>query len=65
MPSERAVTLYMNDVEVATVQATPSHLEEMAVGFLLAEGLLSERFLSSVAEEKAEGEVFMHMCKEI
>jgi FdhD protein len=43
MPSERAVTLYMNDVEVATVQATPSHLEEMAVGFLLAEGLLSDR----------------------
>ncbi len=43
MPSERPVTLYMNDVEVATVQATPSHLEEMAVGFLLAEGLLSDR----------------------
>ncbi len=43
MPSERAVTLYMNDVEVATVQATPSHLEEMAVGFLLAEGLLGDR----------------------
>ncbi len=43
MPSERAVTLYMNDVEVATVQATPSHLEEMAVGFLLAEGLIADR----------------------
>jgi FdhD protein len=43
MPSERAVTLYMNDVEVATVQATPNHLEEMAVGFLLSEGLLADR----------------------
>ncbi|MBI5231267.1 MAG: formate dehydrogenase accessory sulfurtransferase FdhD [Coriobacteriales bacterium] len=43
MPSERPVTLYMNDVEVATVQATPSNLEEMGVGFLLSEGLISDR----------------------
>ncbi|MRR11055.1 formate dehydrogenase accessory sulfurtransferase FdhD, partial [bacterium] len=43
MPVEQPVTIYMNDVEVATVQATPTDLEEMAVGFLLAEGLLSNR----------------------
>lgn len=43
MPVERPVTLYMNDVEVATVQATPRDLEEMAVGFMLSEGLLGDR----------------------
>jgi FdhD protein len=43
MPSERPVTLYMNDVEVATVQATPADLEEMAAGFLVAEGLMVDR----------------------
>ena len=43
MPSERAVTIYLNDVEVATTQATPHDLEELAVGFLVAEGLLADR----------------------
>ena len=43
MPSERPITLYMNDVEVATVQATPADLEEMAAGFLVAEGLMVDR----------------------
>jgi len=43
MPSERPVTVYMNDVEIATVQATPSDLEEMAIGFMLTEGLLTDR----------------------
>ncbi len=43
MPSESPITLYMNDVEVATVQATPEDLEEMAIGFFVAEGLMSDR----------------------
>lgn len=43
MPSERPITVYMNDVEVATVQATPRDLEDMAVGFLVAEGLMTDR----------------------
>lgn len=43
MPSERPVTIHLNDVEIATVQATPREFEELAVGFLLAEGLLSDR----------------------
>lgn len=43
MPTERPVTVYLNDVEVATIQATPNDLEEMAVGFLVAEGLLLDR----------------------
>ncbi|MDH4140378.1 MAG: formate dehydrogenase accessory sulfurtransferase FdhD [Coriobacteriia bacterium] len=43
MPVERPITIHMNDVEVATVQATPSDLEEMAAGFLISEGLMRDR----------------------
>lgn len=43
MPSERPITIHLNDVEVATTQATPKDLEELAVGFLVAEGLLTDR----------------------
>jgi formate dehydrogenase accessory protein FdhD len=43
MPSERPVTIYLNDVEVATTQATPQDLEELAVGFLVSEGLIADR----------------------
>lgn len=43
MPVERPITVHMNDVEVATIQATPHDLEEMAAGFLIAEGLMADR----------------------
>lgn len=40
MPVERPVTLYLNDEELATLQATPADLEDWATGFLLGEGLI-------------------------
>jgi FdhD protein len=43
LPSETPVTVYMNDVEVATMQATPDDLEELGIGFLVSEGLLEDR----------------------
>jgi FdhD protein len=43
LPVERPVTISMNDTEVATVQSSPRDLDELAVGFLLAEGLLTDR----------------------
>ncbi len=43
MPSERPVTIHLNDTEIATVQATPHDLEELGIGFLLSEGLLTDR----------------------
>jgi FdhD protein len=54
MPSESPVTIHLNDTEVATVQATPRDLEELAVGFLLSEGLLTDRsaFLGADADAK-------------
>ncbi len=60
MPSERPITLYMNDVEVATIQATPKDLEEMAVGFLVAEGLMTDRdAFSSVEADHKRGMVYV------
>jgi len=60
MPSERPVTVFMNDVEVATTQASPNDLEELAVGFLLAEGLLTDRAaLRSVDADRKRGLVYV------
>lgn len=60
MPVERPITIFMNDVEVATVQATPADLEEMAVGFMLAEGLLADRDqLTCVEVDRKRGMVYV------
>ncbi|MBS3957097.1 MAG: formate dehydrogenase accessory sulfurtransferase FdhD [Clostridiales bacterium] len=66
MPSERPVTLHMNEVEVATVQATPVDLEEMAVGFMVAEGLLADRdALSAVDVDHKRGLVYVWTTEEV
>lgn len=39
---EAAVTLYVNDIEVATLLCTPTDLEDLGVGFLLGEGVLNK-----------------------
>ena len=60
MPSERPVTVYMNDVEVATMQATPDDLEELAAGFLVSEGLLEDReALRSIAADHKRGLIYV------
>lgn len=38
--TEYALTIYVNNHEMATVVCTPEHLEELAVGFLASEGLI-------------------------
>ena len=43
LPAERPITVHMNGIEIATVQGSPKDLEEMAAGFLLAEGLVDDR----------------------
>lgn len=47
MPVERPATLYINDQEIVTLQTTPSHLDDWAVGFLFGEGII--RRLDEVA----------------
>jgi len=44
---ERPATLYINDQEIVTLQTTPSHLDDWAVGFLFGEGII--RRLDEVA----------------
>lgn len=60
MPSERPITIYMNDVEVATVQATPADLEEMAIGFMVSEGLMFDRDnLTCIEVDRKRGMVYV------
>lgn len=60
MPVERPITVFMNDVEVATMQATPDDLEELAAGFLVSEGLLTDRAaLGSVVADHKRGLVYV------
>lgn len=40
---EVAVTLFLNDQELATLVCSPDHLIELAVGFLCTEGILQDR----------------------
>lgn len=66
MPSEHPVTVYMNDVEVATIQATPEDLEEMAAGFLVAEGLMLDRdALVSIDADRKRGLVYVSTLEEV
>jgi FdhD protein len=66
MPSEMPVTVHMNDVEVATTQATPDALEELGVGFLVAEGLLTDRdALASVTADYKRGLVWVSSAEAV
>jgi len=40
MPSERATSLYVNESELLTIQATPVSLGDWAMGFLFTEGII-------------------------
>ncbi len=60
MPSERPITVVLNDVEIATIQGTPSDLEEMAVGFLVSEGLIASReALGAIDVDHKRGHVYV------
>lgn len=41
MPVERPTTVYLNDHEWLTVQTTPVHLDEWALGYLFGEGVIA------------------------
>jgi FdhD protein len=48
IPVEKPITLYVNDIEVVTLMATYSQLEELAIGFLTTSGLIDN--LSEIKE---------------
>jgi FdhD protein len=60
------VTVYLNDIEVATVQATPEDLDDLAIGFLSSEGLLSDRVsLHDVTVDAEKGLVWVRSEDEV
>lgn len=66
MPSERPITIHLNDIEVATTQATPRDLEELAVGFLVSEGFLTDREkLGAIDSDAKRGLVWVTSAEEV
>ena len=60
LPSERPVTLHLGETEVATVQASPGHLDDLAIGFMVTEDLLTDRdSLDGVAVDEEHGLVWV------
>ncbi|MHB0976624.1 MAG: formate dehydrogenase accessory sulfurtransferase FdhD [Candidatus Aquicultorales bacterium] len=60
MPVERPATIYVNETEIVTIQTSLEFLDELAVGFLVAEGLLAEREdLKKVTVDRDKGLVWV------
>ncbi|MBI5136147.1 MAG: formate dehydrogenase accessory sulfurtransferase FdhD [Nitrospirae bacterium] len=63
---ETMFTLFVNQVEAATVLCSPSLVRELAVGFLLGEGILAERRdLLSVRHERGRGIVRVRVAASV
>jgi FdhD protein len=57
---ESPVTIFLNDVELVTLMCTPTHLDELATGFLFTEGIIKGRQdIKSVTADEEEGVVWM------
>ncbi len=57
---ESPVTIFLNDVELVTMMCSPDHLDELAVGFLLAEGVvLRAEDIKGVTVDDAESVVWV------
>jgi FdhD protein len=65
MPSERPITVFLNDEEIATTQATPEDLSDLGAGFLLSEGFITDRdALASVDVDHKRGLVYVRSAEE-
>jgi FdhD protein len=66
MPSETPVTIFLNDSEIATTQATPHDLEDLAAGFLISEALLTDRdALVSIDVDAKRGLVWVTSAEQV
>lgn len=43
LPGERPIRLFLNAEQIATMYATPDQLEDLAIGFLVGEGMITRR----------------------
>ncbi len=60
---EAPVTIHLNDAELVTLLCTPTHLHELSLGFLFAEGLItSAADVTGYAASKADGLVWVEAC---
>jgi len=65
MPSERPVTVFLNDDEIATMQGSPEDLADLGVGFLLSEGFITDReALERVDVDHKRGLVYVRSSQE-
>jgi FdhD protein len=66
MPTETPITIYLNEVEVATVQASGTDIADMAIGFLLSEGLVRDRsLLESVDIDAKRGVAYIISSEQV
>jgi FdhD protein len=64
-PVERQVTFLVNGTEIATVQATPDHLDELAVGFLVSEGVVPDvDAITSIETDVRRGLIMLSSAEE-
>ena len=57
---ENPVTIFLNDIELVTLMCSPTHLDELAAGFLFTEGVISgKKDIKSVVADEAEGVVWI------
>ncbi len=60
VPTERPTTVYLNGEEIVTIQTSLDSLEELAVGFLASEGLLSGLDdLEKISVDRRDGMVWV------
>lgn len=64
--SEYALTVYVNDRELATVVCTPEYMEDLAIGFLASEGVIrSYEQVDSVSLSRLRGTVRVRTKNEV
>ena len=61
---EMALTIYLNSKELVTLLCTPEHMEELALGFLVSEGLIKNHSdITKISLNNEQGEVWVETSK--
>lgn len=60
VPSESEISIYLNNKELCTIQATPQNLSELAAGFLYFEGIIkSKEDILEIGSDNKTGIVYI------
>ncbi|WP_226527436.1 formate dehydrogenase accessory sulfurtransferase FdhD [Metabacillus niabensis] len=64
--TEYPLTIFVNNVEFATMVCTPTHIKEMVVGFLASEGVIRfYREVESISIDEAAGYAYVKLYAEV